>query len=276
MSERRVGAMTYLATGFRDADHADEVGKLAHCLAFMDAMPCFDRYKERSIDALCLTGTASAVDFCCGLGFDLRRMRRRAGRAELVGLDRSTALVARAQQELAGERGISLVEGDARRTGLPGERFDAVRIDRSLQHIERPQEVVAEMARVLKRGGRAVVCEPDWRSFQVSTAYEAEFEQAAAVWRNSFVNPRIGWQAAELITRAGLEVFLVEASPILLRSFNDADRVFDLKATLARCVTERILAEDMAGEILRDLQERSENGGFVAVLSLFTVGALKP
>lgn len=268
--------MTYLATGFRDADHAGEVGKLAHCLAFMDAMPCFDRYKERSIDALCLTATASAVDFCCGLGFDLRRMRRRAGRGELVGLDRSGALVARAQQALAGEPGIRLVEGDARRTGLPGERFDAVRIDRSLQHIERPQEVVAEMARVLKRGGRAVVCEPDWSSFHVTSAYEAEFETAAAFWRGSFVNPRIGWQAADHLARAGLEVFFVEASPILLRSFDEADQVFDLRTTLARCVAERIIAGDMASEILRDMQERSESGRFVAVLSLFTVGALKP
>lgn len=267
--------MTYLATGFRDADRADAVGKLVDCLAFMDALPCFDRYKERSIDALCLTGTASAVDFCCGLGFDLRRMRRRAGRGELIGLDRSGALVARAQQELAGEPGISIVEGDARRSGLPGERFDAVRIDRSLQHLERPHEVVAEMARVLRRGGRAVVCEPDWRSFQVTCTHEAEFEQAAAFWRNSFVNPRIGWQAAELVTRAGLEVFLVEASPILLRSFAEADRVFDLRTTLARCVTERIVAGDMAAEILRDMQARSESGRFVAVLSLFTVGALK-
>ncbi len=268
--------MTYLATGFRDADHAGEVGKLAHCLAFMDAMPCFDRYKERSIDALCLTATASAVDFCCGLGFDLRRMRRRAGRGELVGLDRSGALVARAQQALAGEPGIRLVEGDARRTGLPDERFDAVRIDRSLQHIERPQEVVAEMARVLRRGGRAVVCEPDWSSFHVTSAYEAEFETAAAFWRGSFVNPRIGWQAADHLARAGLEVFFVEASPILLRSFDEADQVFDLRTTLARCVAERIIAGDMASEILRDMQERSASGRFVAVLSLYTVGALKP
>ena len=68
----------------------------------------------------------------------------------------------------------------------------------------------------------------------------------------------------------------MEASPILLRSFDEADQVFDLRTTLARCVTERIIAGDMAGEILRDMQARSDSGRFVAVLSLFTVGALKP
>ncbi|MFZ1426255.1 MAG: methyltransferase domain-containing protein, partial [Geminicoccaceae bacterium] len=176
----------------------------------------------------------------------------------------------------AGERGIRIIEGDARRTGLPGGRFDAVRIDRSLQHIERPQEVLAEMARVLRRGGRAVVCEPDWSSFHVTCSHEAEFETAAAFWRNSFVNARIGWQAADHLARAGMEVFLVEASAILLRSLDEADKVFDLRTTLARSVTERIIAGDMASEILRDMQERSESGRFVAVLSLFTVGALKP
>jgi SAM-dependent methyltransferase len=266
--------MTYLATGFRDADRADEVAKLVDCLAFMDALPCFDRYKERSIEALCLTGTARAVDLCCGLGFDLRRMRRYVGTGELVGLDRSEALVARAQQEVGSEPGIRIVVGDARRTGLPDASFDAVRIDRSLQHIERPLEVAAEMARVLKPGGRAVVCEPDWASFHVTSGHEA-FEQAASFWRNSFVNPRIGWQAADLLTRAGLEVFLVEVSSILLRSFAEADRVFDIEATLAKCVAGKIITEETATDILRDMAERSRSGSFVAVLTVFTVGALK-
>ena len=267
--------MTYLATGFRDADRADEVAKLVDCLALMDALPCFDRYKERSIEALCLTGMARAVDLCCGLGFDLRRMRRYVGAGELVGLDRSEALVARAQQEVASVPGIRIVVGDARSTGLPDASFDAVRIDRSLQHIERPQEVLAEMARVLKPGGRAVVCEPDWASFHVTSGHEAAFEQAASFWRNSFVNPRIGWQAADLLTQAGLEVFLVEASPILLRSFAEADRVFDIGATLAKCVSAKIITEETATDILRDMAERSRSGSFVAVLSVFTVGALK-
>jgi hypothetical protein len=70
--------MTYLATGFRDADAEADVGKLVDCLEFLDDLPCFRAYKERSIDALCLTKAARAIDLCCGLGRDLLRMRRRA------------------------------------------------------------------------------------------------------------------------------------------------------------------------------------------------------
>jgi ubiquinone/menaquinone biosynthesis C-methylase UbiE len=249
--------MTYLATGFRDADAEADVGKLVDCLEFLDDLPCFRAYKERSIDALCLTKAARAIDLCCGLGHDLLRMRRRAAHAEVVGLDRSGSLLSVAGKELANERGITLVEGDARETGFPGGHFDAVRVDRSLQHIERPQEVVAEMARILKRGGRAVVCEPDWDTFRVTSSHEEEFEKAAAFWRGSFANPRAGWRAAGQLTREGMEVFLVEANLVLARSFEEADKVFDVRSTLGRCVANRILEKDVAAEIVRDMERLS-------------------
>jgi hypothetical protein len=51
--------------------------------------------------------------------------------------------------------------------------------------------------------------------------------------------------------------------------------VFDIEATLAKCVAGKIIAEETATDVLRDMAERSRSGSFVAVLSVFTVGALK-
>jgi ubiquinone/menaquinone biosynthesis C-methylase UbiE len=268
--------LTYLATGFRDADGADEVDKLVRCLAFMNDLPCFRAYKERSIDALCLTGASRAIDLACGLGYDLLRMRRQAPRAALLGLDASGSLLAAAQDRVLRGSGIEVLRADARNTGLPDGAFDAVRIDRSLQHIERPQEAVGEMARLLKPGGRAVLCEPDWATFQVTGAPADGVERALAAWRASIANPRIGWHAAELAAQAGLEVFLVATDSLLSRSFAEADVVYDLQATLDRAEAGGALEAGAATEIRADMERRTGSGTFVAHLTVFTVGALKP
>ena len=269
-------ALTYLATDFRNADGADEVGKLLRCLAFMDDLPCFRAYKERSLDALCLTGSSRAIDLACGLGYDLLRMRQHAPGATVMGLDASGSLLEAARERVLQGSGIEVVRADARRTGLPDGAFDAVRIDRSLQHIERPEEVVAEMARLLARGGRAVLSEPDWATFHVTGAPEDGLERALAAWRGAFANPRAGWRAAELAAQAGLEVFRVETGSLLSRSFAEADIVYDLQATLDRAVTAGVLERGTAAAIRADMDRRTLAGTFVAHLTLYTVAARKP
>ena len=268
--------MTYLATDFRNADGADEVGKLLRCLAFMDDLPCFRAYKERSIDALSLTGSSRAIDLACGLGYDLLRMRRHAPAATILGLDASGSLLAAARERVLQGSGIEVVQADARHTGLPDGAFDAVRIDRSLQHIERPEQVVGEMARLLRRGGRAVISEPDWATFHVTGAPEDGLEQALATWRGAFANPRAGWRAAELAAQAGLEVCLIETGSLLSRSFEEAAIVYDLQATLDRAAAAGVLEGGTAAAIRADMDRRTQAGTFVAHLTLFTVAALKP
>src|SRR6202023_1920244 len=53
-------------------------------------------------------------------------------------------------------------QGDAHHLPFPDLTFDACRVDRVLQHLEDPQRAIAEMARVLKIGGRIAAAEPDW------------------------------------------------------------------------------------------------------------------
>jgi ubiquinone/menaquinone biosynthesis C-methylase UbiE len=47
---------------------------------------------------------------------------------------------------------------------FPDSSFDGVRSDRTLQHVEDPERALTELVRVVKRGRRVVVMDPDWET----------------------------------------------------------------------------------------------------------------
>jgi demethylmenaquinone methyltransferase/2-methoxy-6-polyprenyl-1,4-benzoquinol methylase len=97
---------------------------------------------ERVLDIAAGTGTSSAAIARSG--------------AEVVALDFSAGMIAEGRRR---HPDIEFVEADAERLPFDDESFDAVTISFGLRNIENPQTALAEMYRVLKPGGRVVICE---------------------------------------------------------------------------------------------------------------------
>lgn len=98
-------------------------------------------------------GDERALDVGCGAGalaLALAPLVR-----DVVGLDRVTELL-----ELARERApanVSFVEGDAEALPFDDGSFDLACTLRTLHHVRHPERVLAELARVCRRGGRILV-----------------------------------------------------------------------------------------------------------------------
>jgi demethylmenaquinone methyltransferase/2-methoxy-6-polyprenyl-1,4-benzoquinol methylase len=97
---------------------------------------------DRVLDIAAGTGTSSVAIAARG--------------AEVVALDFSHGMV-----EVGRERHpeIEFVEGDAEQLPFDDATFDAVTISFGLRNVNRPKQALAEMHRVLKPGGRLVICE---------------------------------------------------------------------------------------------------------------------
>ncbi len=54
---------------------------------------------------------------------------------------------------------ITFVEGDAENLPFPANSFDAVTISFGLRNVKHPQKALGEMKRVVKPGGRLLICE---------------------------------------------------------------------------------------------------------------------
>ena len=113
-----------------------------------------------------------ALDVAAGPGNVAAELVAR-GAHEVVALDLSLNMLAEGASR--GHEHIRWVCGDAQRLPLPDASFDVVTISFGLRNVPDPGRALAEFARVLRPGGRVVLCEfaaPTWAPFrEVYTRY---------------------------------------------------------------------------------------------------------
>jgi demethylmenaquinone methyltransferase/2-methoxy-6-polyprenyl-1,4-benzoquinol methylase len=100
---------------------------------------------ERILDVAAGTGTSSAS-------------LARSG-AQVVAADFSRGMISVGRRRQAGNELIEFVQADAMDLPFEGESFDAVTISFGLRNIAEPRTALAEFFRVVKPGGRVVICE---------------------------------------------------------------------------------------------------------------------
>jgi len=100
------------------------------------------RRGERILDVAAGTGTSSAALARTGV--------------TVVALDFSAGMIEEGRRR---HPKIEFVEADAERLPFGDDEFDAVTISFGLRNVENPKTALAEMYRVLKPGGRLVICE---------------------------------------------------------------------------------------------------------------------
>lgn len=100
---------------------------------------------------------AHVVDIGCGYGGTARLLHERFG-AAVTGVTLSRVQHAHAASMTPEGADVRYVLGDWLESGLPAHTFDAAIAIESTEHMEDKPAVFAEAARVLRRGGRLVVC----------------------------------------------------------------------------------------------------------------------
>ncbi|HEY7308597.1 MAG TPA: methyltransferase domain-containing protein [Gemmataceae bacterium] len=223
-----------LAVEFRDVDSAAP-DKILQCLDTLQTMEEGRAYKARALEHLELGPTCIVLDVACGLGDDVARMKARCARA--VGVDRSRNLIAAARSRHA-DAGCEFEVADAAALPFPDETFDAVRVDRSLQHIAEPGRVVGEMARVTRRGGVVLCAEPDWGTYLLGGPHSALTERIQHDWIRRFQNPWIGRELSSLLAAAGIGDRRQEARWLSSQGFAESDLLFEIGANARRLATE--------------------------------------
>jgi len=230
---------------------------------------------DRALDLLGLTGDDRVLDIGCGTGVDLAALSQRAGHA--VGIDRSLRMsdTARARIETGA---ASVAVADGQMLPFASGAFDACWARAVLVHIEHPQRVVAEIARVLRPGGRVVLSEPDHGSHIVSTTEHEIFERIKEHRRGTFRNPLVGRRLADLVTEAGLQITATWVSPIThlsLAAARASGGPFDVAVKAA--VDDGAVTTEEGNRYLEFLAQLDARGAFFfAALAVSTAAVAPP
>jgi demethylmenaquinone methyltransferase / 2-methoxy-6-polyprenyl-1,4-benzoquinol methylase len=119
------------------------------------------QWRERAVDRAEVGPGSDALDLCCGTGDLTLALRRRIGPdGRVVGSDFSEPMLELARAK-SGEQGLPVEFGWADALELPygDASFDAVTIGFGARNLADLDKGLAEMARVLRPGGRVVILE---------------------------------------------------------------------------------------------------------------------
>jgi demethylmenaquinone methyltransferase / 2-methoxy-6-polyprenyl-1,4-benzoquinol methylase len=119
-------------------------------------------WRNRAIDALGLTDRARVLDVCTGTGDLALAAVNRRHVASVVGVDFAAEMLrlglVKVRAASLGNR-IHLVRGDAARIPVGDATCDAATIGFGIRNVAEPERALAEIARVLKPGGRLAILE---------------------------------------------------------------------------------------------------------------------
>lgn len=222
--------------GFSDVDATGGAPDYAGYLDSVRDVGAVAEWKERSFALLELHPGAMVLDVGCGTGDDVRALAARVapgGRA--IGVDASAAMVAEARRRGEGA-GVEFRVSDAVRLELPDASVDAARCERTLQHLDRPAGAVAELARVVRSGGRVVVAEPDWETLVVDPGDAATGREVARAAAGRVRSGRVGRRLRGMLVDAGLAEVEVTARVLIVLGLAQAHMLFDIDGALDEAV----------------------------------------
>jgi SAM-dependent methyltransferase len=192
---------------------------LVGALDMMAQLPALRRLKAWAADRLDPQPRELAVDVGCGTGEDAMALATMVLGGRAVGVDASAAMVeeARRRSEAVGSP-ATFVVAPAEELPFGDAEVDVLRCERTLQHVPDPRVAVAEMARVLRPGGRVAVIDTDWRSVTVWPGDPQVTSAVRDAWVASFANAAAGGQLADLLLSAGFVDLVLTADVLLARS----------------------------------------------------------
>ena len=226
----------------------DVVQQRAAVLALLDAQPA-----ER------------VLDIGSGPGFLVAALADAVGPSGAVhGLDQSGPMNTVARDMIGTRPWVSIDEGDALALPYPDRAFDAAVSTQVYEYVADIPAALAELRRVLREGGRALVLDTDWDSVVWHVADRERHRRVMAAWEEHLVHPHLPCTLPGQLRRAGFRVTGRHLIPLFNPTYEQNSYSALTMETIARFVAGRheLTAADVDAW-MADLQERGAEDDYL-------------
>ena len=143
------------------------------------------------------------LDIGCNSGYLTSLIARTFPQAQVTGVDVDGKIIKEARKR---HLQIKYLEADAHELPFADDQFDVVVISETIEHVRNPSQVLAEIARVLKKGGQTVI-EMDSGSwlFRFIWFFWSRWGKGK-VWKHAHLHPFKAWQLENLIKRCNFDI----------------------------------------------------------------------
>ena len=236
--------------------------------------------RHATLRALRLQPGERAVDIGAGPGFLVAEMAEQVGPAgHVTGLDISDSMVTLAQRRCATEpikSRTTIVKADA--TALPflEASFDAAVSTQVYEYVSHIDQALAELHRVLRPGGRALVLDTDWDSVVWETHDRDRMQRVLAAWNERFADPHLPRTLARRLHHAGFDVISRDVLVLFNPEYDpDTYSVTNGRIMGDFVVGRRAITRDEVEAWSRDLEQCGHDGDYFFSLNRYVFLAEK-
>lgn len=263
-------------TGARQFGAAHQVSDPTAMIELFDRLKrLLRRPKAILLERLSVEHASSALDARCGTGDDVAEMTgRMPPGAEAVGVDASEAMIAEARRRHSGlGAGVTFRLGDVLALPFDDGAFDVCRAETVFVHVPDPRQVVEEMARVTRPGGRVGALEIDEGSFMLDHPDRQLTRTILRAYSDSMACGWAGRQLPRLFRRAGLTD--VSVDPVVVLGPPEMVRAM-LGPAVTRLRDQGVLTAGQAGDWWTALTRQADQGDFLGGATAFVVTGTRP
>ena len=213
-----------------------------------------------------------ALDVGCGPGFLCADLAAGVGDGgSVLGVDQSESMLELAGARCAEWSNTRFSTGDA--VSLPAEAasFDLATCTQVLEYVEEIDRALAEIARVLRPGGRTLLLATDWRSVAWHSSDDARMDHMLSAWEEHLAHPALPRTLAARLETQGLRVTTIERYSIVERADERSGYTQMLMTMLPGFAPgRRGVTEEEAQSWLEDLEQlRADNRSHLSVGQYF-------
>lgn len=170
-----------------DAAGADFIKVFADAMDARQADPTMEAIVAAYLAQLRFASDTFTIEVGAGAGAVSRRIAAVAAPAQVIGYEPSAGFVAEARARAGSLENLSFEKADGAALPLDDGSVDFVVMHTVLTHVPDPSALMAEALRVLKPGGRLVVCDNDFSKGSLASFPNDPLDACAKAFTRNFV-----------------------------------------------------------------------------------------
>jgi ubiquinone/menaquinone biosynthesis C-methylase UbiE len=270
------------AAGFRRAgmDELDDEGfeQLIWLLDRQAETPPIRRIRAWAMEQLAPQHGETAVDVGSGTGHDVQAFGELVGSGgRAVGVEPNPRMRAVAEERAAAAGSTAtFVDGVAAALPFADASVDVIRSERVFQHLDAPEAAAAEIARVLRPGGRAAILDSDWGTAVMHPGDVDVVRRMQSFLWDAWANPTSGRRLPQLLLGVGLLVEPDIGSTAVVLPQAVAAAAPMVQESSAAAVEAGVITTDERETLLAGLARAGQEGWAFVSVTMYAVVARKP
>ncbi|CAN5423533.1 hypothetical protein BH10PSE19_BH10PSE19_00390 [soil metagenome] len=262
----------------KDFSSVDQSSQADYLIASMEAhyrIESMKAIKNRSLELLSPEKGDRVLDLGCGLGFDTEALAECVGKnGYSIGIDISQRMILEAKARSKYQNAFYCI-GDVANVCFPDNYFSGCRADRLLVSQKNVSQVLSEIRRVVRPGGKICITCLDFGTITLYPGSDRIIKIIVEHWQRLVENPFIGRQLPSLLRQHGIGGLKIQPEVFYIRKFSVLEEIIPFEKMLDDIKNQKMITEVEAIELIKELKNADVQDEFYWSINLLTIMGIK-